>query len=218
MSDLLSRLESRKMPTEDVLICLDHSLLAARTEALEAVSRAQKTARAGDRMVTVSPDVEAARAAVDEAEAAIRDASIRLRIRGVDRVTYNSWFLACPPRKGIDQGGYNPTTFFMHAARNSAVYVDETGAEHEIEKAEWDAIDKALTDGEHDRLAAAVLHVNRESGRVDVAPFVSASETIRGSSETSASRGRSASPRAASGAGSRKKSTSKKSTSKDASE
>lgn len=223
MSDLLSRLESRKMPSEDVLICLDFDLLNARDEAMKAVASAQSVARIArpaddERMVAAKePDnVTAAKKRVAELEAQIRDASMTLRIRGVDRLTYNGWMLACPPRKGRDQGAFNPTTFYLHAAKNSAVYVDLDGAEHEISDDEWAVIDKQLTDGEYDRIAQAVVNVNRTSGQVDVAPFVSASEMTGASFGISASRAPSGSRRAASGAGSRQKSTSKRSTTKGA--
>lgn len=203
MSDLLSRVESRVMPTKDVRICLDLNLLAERD--------ALRSARpSGDRMVTPKD------ARLDEVEEAIRAASITLRVRGVDRVTYHSWMLACPPRKGTVGEAFDPTKFFMHAARSSAVYVDAEGVEHDITADEWAAIDKTLTDGEHDRIAQAVMHVNRTAGSDAVDFIVRDSETTRDSFGISGSRGASASRPAASGGGNRKKSTSKSSTKKAA--
>lgn len=207
MSNLSDRLSTRKMPHKDVAICLDLDLLAERDEAM---TRVRPSAVQDDRMVAVS---SSAKARVSELEEQIRAASITLRIKGVDRLTYNRWLVECPPRKG-KQEPYDSNKFFMHAAKNSAVYIDESGAEAEIDAEDWATIDKMITDGEHDRIAKAVLHVNRSVGAVDVSFFVTASETTRGSSETSASRATSASPRAASGAGSRKKSTSKTPTKK----
>lgn len=202
MSNLSSRLDARIMPHKDVPICLDLDLLDQRDEAMKAIS--PRKAVQDDRYV--QPNVDAS-ARVAEIEAQIRDASITLRIKGVDRLTYNAWMMQCPPRKG-KQELFNSSTFFMHAAKRSAVYLDGD-EEHEITDEEWATIDKILTDGEHDRIAQAVLHVNRAVGAVDVGFFVNASETTRDSFGISASRGTSASPRGASGAGSRKKSTSK---------
>ncbi|MGX9346644.1 hypothetical protein [Microbacterium sp. KNMS] len=224
MSDLLSRLESRTMPSQDVLICLDFDLLNARDEAMAGLSRAQSAARSqkqveDDRLAggtAEAPIVTAAKQLVAELEAQIRDASITLRIRGVDRHTYNGWMLECPPRKGQDTGRFNPAVFFMHAAKNSAVYVDAQGDEHPISDDEWAAINKSLTDGEHDRIAQAVINVNRTSGQVDVAPFVNASEKTVDSFGISGSRARSGSRRAASGAGSRAKFTKSSSTKRGA--
>lgn len=208
MSNLSDRLSQRKMPHKDVQICLDLDLLAERDEAMK---RVRPSSVQDDRMVSAS---STAKARVAELEEQIRAASITLRIKGVDRLTYNRWLVECPPRKG-KQEPYDSNKFFMHAAKNSAVYIDESGAEAEIDEDDWATIDKMITDGEHDRIAKAVLHVNRAVGGVDVGFFVSASETTRGSTETSASRATSASRRAGSGAGSRKKSTSKTPTKKD---
>lgn len=208
MSNLSDRLSQRKMPHRDVQICLDLDLLAERDEAM---TRVRPSSVQDDRMVSAS---STAKARVAELEEHIRAASITLRIKGVDRLTYNRWLVECPPRKG-KQEPYDSNKFFMHAAKNSAVYIDESGAEAEIDEDDWATIDKMITDGEHDRIAKAVLHVNRAVGGVDVGFFVSASETTRGSTETSASRATSGSRRVGSGAGSRKKSTSKTPTKKD---
>lgn len=206
MSDLSNRLGAWKAPHKDVPICLDPELLEARDEAMKAPQRRDVQ---DDRLVAPKPSDDA-RVRVEEIEQAIKAASIVLRIKGVDRVTYNQWLLANPPRKGTDSVGFNPTTFYMHAAKNSAVYVDDEGAEHEISEDEWATIDKRVSDGEHDRIAQAVTHVNRGVGLVDVSFFGNGSEMIRDSFGISGLRGASASRRAGSGAGSPKKSTSKK--------
>lgn len=211
MSNLSSRLEAWKAPQKDVSICLDPELLDARDALMRSTPRRPDVQ--DDRLVTPAPsEEEQLRLAAIERE--IQDASITLRISGVDRVTYNKWLLACPPRKGVDAVGFNPTTFYMHAAKNSATYVDESGAEHEITADEWATIDKRLSDGEHDRIAKAVTHVNRAVGLVDVSFFGNASEMTRDSFGISASRETSGSPRVASGAGNQKKSTSKTPTKK----
>lgn len=211
MSNLSDRLGQRKMPHKDVPICLDLDLLAQREEAMRAVS-SRRQAVQDARLVTSSGAAEAD-ARVAELEQQIQESSITLRVKGVDRLTYNRWLVECPPRKG-KQEPFDSTKFFMHAAKNSAVYVDEDGAENEIGADDWATIDKMLTDGEHDRIAQAVVHVNRSVGAVDVGFFVNASETTRDSFGISASRETSGSPRGGSGAGNRKKSTSKKSMTK----
>lgn len=207
MSNLSNRLNAWKAPQKDVSICLDPDLLEARNRALSGQQR--RSGVQDDRMVSPKPSDEQ-QGLVEEIDEAIKAASITLRITGVGRVEYNSWLLACPPRKGTDAVGFNPTTFYMHAAKNSAVYVDEDGTEHEISDDEWATIDKRLTDGEYDRIAQAVTHVNRAVGLVDVNSFGNGSVMTRDSFGISESRGASASHRDGSGAGSPKKSTSKK--------
>ncbi|MDQ7877373.1 hypothetical protein Q9R08_05215 [Microbacterium sp. QXD-8] len=210
MSNLSSRLQQRKMPTKDVRICLDLDLLAQRDEAMRGLAAAKSRQNDDGRMVG-SPSVNNALARVTEVEDRIRDASIVIRITGVDRTKYNSFFLACPPRKAR-QEAFDTSKFYMHVARETGKYVDEHGETHDITSEEWADIDKVITDGEHDRIAEAVLYVNREVGGQGIDFLGDASETTRDSFGISASRGNSASPRAGSGAGSRKKSTPRTST------
>ena len=208
MSNLLSRLESRKMPHRDVAICLDLNLLNRLNEALRRVVDAN-TAQAKDQRSVASPELRAARAEVADAKAAIRDASITIRITGVDRNTYNQFLLDCPPRKG-HQEMYDPNIFFMHVARQTGQYVDENGNVHEMTDEEWELVDSKITDGEHDRIASAVIEVNRTVGSNNIDFFETASETTRDSSGISASPVDLESRPAVSGAGSRKKSTATK--------
>lgn len=217
MTNLSDRLAARKMPQRDVAICLNLDLLEQRDAAMRSSTRPRSGVE-DDRMVRLTRD-EAGRARLEEIERQIQEESITIRVKGVDRFTYNQWLVACPPRKG-KQEPFDPTTFFMHAAKHSAVYVDEAGVENEISDEEWASIDKMLTDGEHDRIAQAVVHVNRSVGTVDVGFFANASEMTPGSSGISGSPSKPASRHGGSGAGSRKKSTSKTSTSSgdDASE
>jgi len=149
-------------------------------------NREKQQATDDDRMVTpaVSPALAEAVAAVEDVNDAIQAASIRLRITGVDRLKYNRFMLATPPRKGKAEA-FDPTTFYLYVARKTAVYVDAHGETHEISDDEWDSIDKKLSDGEYDRLARAVLNVNRAVGAQDVSFFVNGSETTPDSSETS---------------------------------
>lgn len=206
MSNLLNRLEQRKMPTKNVRICLDLDLLRERDEAVRAVASAYNQQKSDERMVGAGPQLAAAQAAVTDVENRIREASIIIKLTGVDRTTYNRFLLACPPRKG-KQESYDSSKFFMHVARETGVYVDENGDEHPILPEEWAAIDKTITDGEHDRIAQAVIEVNREVGGQDIAFLGDASATTRDSFGISAPPAPGASPRAASGGGSRPKST-----------
>lgn len=189
MSDLLERLEEHEFPTEDVRICLKPKLIAARDDAMARVAAAKRDKQQpaeDDRMVApaVSPALAAAIAAVKAANDAIQAASITLRITGVDRLTYNRYVLANPPRKGKAEP-FDSSKFFMYVVMRTAVYVDAHEETHEILDAEWASIDKKLTDGEYDRLAQAVINVNRTVGATDVSFFVNGSETTPDSSETS---------------------------------
>lgn len=209
MSNLLSRLESARMPSEDVRICMDKNLLSERESLLAQIARATRQSAADARLA--APGVEkASRERLAAVEAAIGAASITLRITGVDRVKYNSWMLACPPRQGKVGESFDPTKFFMHAAKNSAQYIDEAGVAHDISADEWKELDKNITDGEHDRIAQAVLNVNRTAGAQSIDFLGSGSAATRDSFGISVSPEASGSRPAGSGAGSRKKSTAKK--------
>lgn len=214
MSNLLSRLEQRKMPHTDVRICLDLSLLAERDNAMRLLDSAynrKKNEANDDRMAGGGADaaVQAARAAVTEVEDRIRAASFILRLTGVDRKTYNRFLLECPPRKG-KQEMFDSSKFYMHVAQNTAQYVDENGDVHDVSAEEWAKIDEQITDGEHDRIAKGVLEVNREVGGSDIGFLGDASVTTRDSFGISVSPEASGSRPAASGAGSRKRSTTKR--------
>lgn len=184
MSNLKSRLKARQVPTKDVPICLDLNLIAERDEAMSRLASAQRMKSTSDRMVAPS-DINAIAAEVASIEDRIRNASIIIRISGVDRATYNGYFLQAPPRKGRNEP-FDPTKFFMIVARANGQYVDENGTAHAMTDDEWDDIDKALTDGEHDRIANAVLSVNREAGGSDLGFLGRASGTTHASSGTSA--------------------------------
>jgi len=165
------------MPHKDVTLCLNLALLEQRDEAMKAVDSAARASRVeDDRMVSCGNAVlEAARAKVAALNEQIKAESIILRVYGTDRHTYNQWMVECPAPKD-KPGPFDPARFYVHAAKHSAVYVDESGAEHPISDEDWATIDKNLLDGEHDRIAQAVLHVNRGLGTVDVGFFVNGSE------------------------------------------
>jgi hypothetical protein len=180
VSNLLSRLNEAEMPSEDVRVCLKKNLLAERETLMAAMARTARQKANDARMATPGTD-KAAQERLAAVEAAIGAASITLRITGVDRTKYNSWLLACPPRKGKAGESFDPSKFFMLAAKNSAKYVDEAGGEHDISADEWRELDKNITDGEHDRIAQAVLNVNRTAGAQSIDFLDSGSETTRDS-------------------------------------
>ena len=186
MSNLLDRLEQRKMPTTDVRICLDLELLHERDTAMRDVQRAYTENKRDQRMAGDSKALTDARAAVADVEQRIHDNSLLLRITGVDRLRYNQLMAQCPPQRGQNTP-FDPTKFYMHVARHTAKYVDENGDIHDIDGKEWSAIDKAITDGEHDRIAKAVLEVNRTVGGEEIAFLDDASATTTDSVATSES-------------------------------
>lgn len=185
-------LDERRMPEKDVAICLDLTLIAARDEAMDALARAAQAhaaaqqpnpdaPMAGGGLARTKKALDQANARVKEVEAQIAAKSITLRIVGVDRVTYNRFMLACPPRPKRNEP-FDPTKFFMHAAKNTAKFVSKKdGSLKDITDAQWARIDKTITDGEHDRIAAAVIEVNRAAGGADVAFFGRDSATTPGS-------------------------------------
>lgn len=184
MSNLMKRIGGRTMPHKDVRICLDLALITERDRALAAVANAQAMINADQRLAGGHPALADAKARVGELDAAIREASMTLRITGVDRTTYNLWLAKNPARQGRREE-FNSATFFMFAARESGTYIDEHGTEHAITDTEWDEIDRTITDGEHDRIAEAVIEVNRTVGGNDVPFSVLNSGTALDSSEIS---------------------------------
>lgn len=197
MSDLLQKAEQHEFPHADVQLCMKPALIKERDQAMARVASAktpQKSKVEDDRLATpaatgVSPALAAAIAEVKELNDQIQAASITLRIVGVDRVKYNRFMLANPPRKGRNEA-YDSSKFFMYVARQTAVYVDSNDETHPITPQEWDVLDPQggggiIGDGEHDRIAQAVIDVNRVVGSVDPSFFVNGSETIPDSSETS---------------------------------
>jgi hypothetical protein len=219
------KLDKKKPATTDVQLCLDGELSARRDVAVaEVVQAAKKLDQAkksppNDGRMVGSPVAAAQKAydtastALGELEDAMRDATITLRLRAVPFADYNLFQAKNKPRPGKDEG-YNPLTFFLYVARRSAVFVDDEGAEHRIEEHEWDKFEKDLSDGEHEKLAQAIVTVNRQVGLQSTAFLSRSSARTTTSSETSEQPAPKASRRSASGAGSRPKSTSRSSTTK----
>ncbi|MFF9565728.1 hypothetical protein ACF1AJ_20435 [Leifsonia sp. NPDC014704] len=192
MSTLSEKLSARKFPQRDVTICLNGELSLRRDEAMAEMVRAlqaEKEGRATDARLGQSPSAAAQRK-VDEIEKEMRDESVTLRFTGVPFGEYNKFIIQNPPRKGnqIDlASGFNTQAFFMFVARRTGVHVDEQGRENEVTEAEWDAIELALTDGDHDRIAEAIITVNRREGQRGVDFLSPVSERTPDFSETSES-------------------------------
>lgn len=162
----------RVYPHRDIHLCRDSALLDerdkalavlmnARTEAAKAAKQAENGS--GDTRLGKSAQapVKAAEKALADVEERIRAASITLRITGVPFGKYNSFIARNPGRKGKNEG-FNPETFFMYVARQTAKYVDDDGALHDITDEQWTRLEKDFTDAEHDAIASAVIAVNRQ--------------------------------------------------------
>jgi hypothetical protein len=93
----------------------------------------------------------------------MREDSITIRITGVSFGDYNKMMAANPPREGHDES-FNPSTFFLYVAKRTGKSLEDDGTLEDITPDEWEWIESNLTDGEHDRLAGAVVAVNRTAG------------------------------------------------------
>jgi hypothetical protein len=198
MSGLSSKLAAASMPFEDVRICLDGQLnkerddaLAELAEAGQSLNRASARRSSDVRLTDPAPDTSAEQAAVDDARAKVeaieermRAATATLRVFGVDFETYNKYLSANPPRKG-KQEDFNNQTFFLYVAERTAKYLESGGELSDIEPAEWEDLRQRLTDGDHDKLADAIVTVNRINGRQGVDFLFDASGKTTVSSETS---------------------------------
>lgn len=205
MSALSAKLSEKKFAHKDITICLDGTLSARRDEALGDLVAKQRTLEASreereqpatDARLASSPiaafakAVEVARETIAAIEDEMRASSIIIRLTAVSFGEYNKFVIQNKPRKdsvGDQQFGFNTQTFFMFVARRTGAYIDADGNSNVITEEEWDAIEEALTDGDHDRLAGAVLDLNRRDGQRGVDFLLRASEVTPDSSETSES-------------------------------
>lgn len=188
MSAFGKRLQQKKFSHRDVPICLNPDTLKVRDEAEHAVRQALlgQSRVKDDRLGAGEPaEVAAARKRLAEAEEAVRAESVILRFTAVPYAEYNQFMVDNPPREGKNES-FNPKTFFMYVARKTGQYVDESGKVHDISAAEWDEFEKSLTDGEHDRIANAVIELNRTEGARRLDFLSSASAATTDSSGTSA--------------------------------
>ncbi|GAA1323733.1 hypothetical protein ACFSWE_09560 [Leucobacter albus] len=155
---LKSKLKARKPEYLDLVFCMDRPLLKeleqARTEHAEA---------AAERLsVPKSPAVKAL-------EKAVADASVTLRVSSLPWEAYNDLMLEHPAREGHDEQ-FNSSTFYAAAAKATAEEVTAKSTVP-IPEEDWEEFAAGLTDGEYDRLAGAVIAVNRNTATVNIAPL-----------------------------------------------
>lgn len=187
MSKLSSKLSKQKFAHRDITICLDGELSVKRDAAMAAYSAALQQGE-NDSRLTLKPGKTEGEL-VDLIEDEMRDKSITLRFTAVSFGEWNKYIIQNPPRKGNVQDaqlGYNSQTFFMHAARKTGTAVDGDSTE-EITSDEWGQIEAALTDGDHDRIAGALIEINRREGQRGVDFLSQGSKPTRDSEETSVS-------------------------------
>lgn len=192
MSVLSKKLANRTFAHRDITICLNGELTLERDRAmadLMATQRAKDDDKQGD--LRLGQDlVGDARRVVEEIEDRMREHSITLRVTAVSFGEYNKFVIQNPPRKGFagDQSfGFNTETFFMNVAKRTAVFVDDDGSEHEIADDEWALIKESITDGDHDRIAGAIIDINRREGQRGVDFLSPGSAKTPASSEMSGS-------------------------------
>lgn len=155
---LKTKLKKRKPEQVDLVFCMDRPLAKELEQA-----RADAARQSEGRMVKGKD------ARVQELEQAAADASVTIRITSLPWEEYGELVLAHPAREGRDEQ-FNSSTFFEAAAKATAVEVTAKSTVP-IPEEDWAAFVAGLTDGEYDRLAGAVVQVNRNVGSVNVAPL-----------------------------------------------
>lgn len=155
---LKTKLKQRKAEHVDLVFCMDRPLIAE-LEAARAKARQDQSER-----MAAGKD-----AAVKKLEKAAAAASVTIRVSSLPWSDYNDLMAAHPAREGVDEQ-FNSSTFFEAAARASAVEVTAQSTVP-IPDEDWDEFVAGLTDGEYDRLAGAVIQVNRNVASVNIAPL-----------------------------------------------
>lgn len=155
---LKSKLKARKPEQMDLVFCLDRPLLK------ELESARVEHAREVEGRLAVPKSKR-----VKELEAAVADASVTLRILSLPWEEYNGLMLEHPARDGHDEQ-FDSSTFYLAAAKATAEEVTALSTVP-IPEEDWDEFASGLTDGEYDRLAGAVVAVNRNTATVNIAPL-----------------------------------------------
>jgi hypothetical protein len=96
----------------------------------------------------------------------MRAASVTLRFTALDFNGWNELVLAHPPREGnlTDRAwGYNTLSFYPAAMRLTGQAVED-GQAVDVSSAQWDRLEKVLTDAVMDDVANAINTVNRREG------------------------------------------------------
>lgn len=153
---LKTALKKRVADHVDLVFCMDRPLV----KELEA-------ARASDRDGSAYSGGKSAR--VKELEKQAKDASVTIRVSSLPWSEYNELMNEHPAREGHDEQ-FNSSTFFEAVAKATAVEVTGKGTVP-IPDEDWQEFVDGLTDGEYDRLAGAVMQVNRNLATVDIAPL-----------------------------------------------
>lgn len=181
---LNDKLASKKFPHRDVRICVDGELSAEWSEAMATLVAAERDAERakegqGDSRLSGGA-VGKARSVLAAVEERMQGALVTIRITAVPFGEYNKFLTQNPPRKGKNES-FDPTTFYMFVARRTGQYVGDDGALEAISKEQWDAIEESMTDGDYDRIAQAVVAVNRSDSARGVDFLSSNSGTITSS-------------------------------------
>lgn len=154
---LKSKLEKRSADYVDLDFCLDRRLAKSLAEARLEQGRAEGAYGAGKSK------------ALRDLEKQVLEASVTIRITAMPWPEYHALVNEHPPREGFPGEVFNPNTFYVAAAKQSASEVTDLGSTVPIHDEDWDEFVNGLTDGELDRLAGAVHQLNRDVSTVDIA-------------------------------------------------
>lgn len=169
MSKIDAALAAQKFAHQDVAVCLNGELNTARDKLhaeLVQATKARGEDAANDTRLGSSP-VAALQKKVAALEQEMLAATITLRITAVPYGEYNKFVIQNPPRKnnaGDAKWGFNTQEFFTFVTKRTAKSVEDDGTLEDITDEQWTKIIASLTDGDHDRIGAAVIEVNRLQG------------------------------------------------------
>lgn len=158
---LKTKLKQRKPEHVDLVFCMDRPL-AKELEHARSEARADSEQKDGAYSGGKSERVK-------ELEKQVAEASVTIRLSSMPWSEYNELMTLHPPREGHDEQ-FNSSTFFEAVAKASAVEVTAKSTVP-IPDEDWAEFVDGLTDGEYDRLAGAVVQVNRNLAAVNIAPL-----------------------------------------------
>lgn len=169
MSKIDAALAAQKFAFKDVPVCLNGELNTERdrlhAELVQALkSRGDDTAK--DTRLGASPVADLQKK-ITAIEKEMLVATVTLRITAVPYGEYNKFVIQNPPRKnnaGDAKWGFNTQDFFTFVTKRTAKSVEDDGTLEDITDEQWTKIIASLTDGDHDRIGAAVIEVNRLQG------------------------------------------------------
>jgi len=154
---LKTQLKKRTPEHMDVSFCMDRPLAKQLSDALS-----EDLSKGGTWSGGKSQKVK-------ELEKQVRDASVTIRVSSLSWSEYNELMNQHPPRDGKTEE-FNSETFYAAAAKMTAVEVTAKST-MPIPDEDWDDFIDGLTDGEYERLASAVMQVNRNFATVGLAPL-----------------------------------------------